>query len=39
MLHICLFKQGMGRTPQAEHIQWGAFSEDFMFANDLQVHT
>lgn len=38
MLHICLFIQGMGITPQAEHIQEVRF-EGFMFANDLQVHT
>lgn len=38
MLQICPFRQGMGRTPQAEHIQEVRF-EDFMFANDLQVHT
>lgn len=38
MLHIHLFKRGMDRTPQAEHIQEVRF-EDFMFANDLQVHT
>ena len=35
---IFLFSQGMGRTPQAEHIQEVRF-EDFMFANDLQVYT
>ncbi|TNN75797.1 hypothetical protein EYF80_013944 [Liparis tanakae] len=28
-------RRGMGRTPQAEHIQ-GVRFEDFMFANDLQ---
>lgn len=28
----------MGRSLQAEHIQGFRF-EDFMFANDLQVHT
>lgn len=38
MLQMCLFRQGIGRIPQAEHIQKVHF-EDFMFADDLEVLT